>query len=234
MAEGIEGWRLIVDGRRPSESNMPRDLELFEEVRRGALGGCLRFYNWLTPAVTIGCHQKGFAPFAPVLDIPVYRRPTGGGAVLHADDITYSVITPLEGLFALSIAETYAAIAGVFALALKKCGLNIQMGVSAPGFSEVCFARTAPVELKLGGVKLMGAAQLRRGGILLQQGVIPRRIDSDLQDRTFGPGLRAGGILDFMPEFSVPEFIGYLKTGFGERMGLNFEEEFVAPGIDSW
>jgi len=234
VAAAMHGWRLIVDGRQPSENNMPRDMALFGEVGRGALAGCLRIYNWQTPAITIGCHQKGFRPYDADLDIPVYKRPTGGGAVLHVDDITYSIITPMKGLFALGIAETYAAIAGVFARALKKCGLDVQMGLSAPGFSEVCFARTAPVELRLEGVKLMGAAQLRQNGLLLQQGVIPRRIDSDLLAKSFGPTLRSGGILDFLPAFSVREFIGYLKTGFTERIDLNFEEEFFAPGIDSW
>ena len=230
----MQGWRLIVEGRRPSESNMPRDLELFEEVARGALDGCLRIYNWQTPAITIGCHQKRFHPFDAALDIPVHQRPTGGGAVLHVDDIAYSIITPLKGLFAAGITQTYAAIAAVFAQALRKCGLDVGVGESAPGFSEVCFARTAPVELRLDGIKLMGAAQLRRGGLLLQQGVIPRRVDPDLLVRAFGPGLRSCGILDFLPRFSDRAFIEYLKTGFKERIDLNFEEEFFAPGIDSW
>jgi len=234
MTSLMQGWRLIVDGRCPSESNMPRDLALFEEVARGSLSGCLRIYNWQTPALTIGCHQKGFISHDPGLEIPVYKRPTGGGAVLHIDDITYSLITPLKGRFASGITETYAVIAGVFAQALKTSGLDVRMGLSAPGFSEVCFARTAPVELRLDGVKLMGAAQLRRGGILLQQGVIPRRVDSDLLARTFGPGVRVSGILDILPEFRVREFIANLKTGFQERIGLFFEEEFFAPGIDSW
>ncbi len=234
MVGAVHGWRLIVDGRRPSESNMPRDLELFEEVRRGTLGGCLRIYNWQTPAITIGCHQKGFHPFDASFDIPVHQRPTGGGAVLHVDDITNSIIAPLKGLCAAGITQTYAAIAVVFAQALRRCGLDVGVGESAPGFSEVCFARTAPVELRLDGVKIMGAAQLRRGGLLLQQGVIPLRVDSDLLVRAFGHGLRSDGILDFLPRFSVREFIEYLKTGFAERIDLNFEEEFFSPGIDSW
>jgi len=234
MAASMDGWHLIVDGRRPSENNMPRDLELFEEVARGAMGGCLRIYDWSTPAITVGRHQKGFVPSDPDLDIPVFKRPTGGGAVLHVDDITYSIITPLKGLFALGIVETYAVIAGVFARALKECGLNVRMGLSAPGFAEVCFARTAPVELMLDGVKLMGAAQLRRRGLLLQQGVIPRRVDPELLARAFGPDLPAGGLLESLPRFSVLDFIGRLKTGFTERIGLNFEEEFFSPGIDSW
>jgi len=154
--------------------------------------------------------------------------------VLHGDDITYSIITPLKGLFASGIAVTYATIAAVFAQALKDCGLAVRTGASAPGFSEVCFARTAPVELRLDGVKVMGAAQLRRGGILLQQGVIPRRVDDELLFRTFGPGMRARGILDFLPGFMTREFVGHLKAGFEERMGLYFEEEILAPGIDSW
>ena len=234
MAATIKGWRLIVDGRRPSESNMARDLALFEEVARGELAGCLRIYNWQAPAVTLGCHQKKFRPHDPALDIPLLRRPTGGGAVLHVDDVTYSIVTPLKGLFASGIAVTYATIAAVFAQALRKCGLAVRMGDSPPGFSEVCFARTAPVELRLEGVKLMGAAQLRRGGLLLQQGVIPRRVDPDLLARTFGPGLRAAGILEFLPDFSVREFIGNLKTGFNERIGIDFGEEIFARSIDSW
>lgn len=213
-------WRLILDGRFPARQNMARDLALFEEVQHGAMDGCLRVYNWDTPAVTVGYHQKTFRLYDPTLDIPILRRPTGGGAVLHVDDITYCIAGPIAGAFAGGILDVYTATARMFARALQHCGLEVSMHGADARYASVCFDRAATLELVLDGHKLMGAAQVRRGGFFLQQGVIPRTVDAELYARVFGP--QAGlpvGILQHRTAFSQDAFLKELCRAFQDGIG---------------
>ncbi len=203
-------WHLVLDGRCPSKLNMARDAALFESLIQKKHDGILRIYNWDEPAVTIGYHQKDFTLSDPGLRLPVLRRPTGGGAVLHVDDITFSLCVPERGPFARGILEACSAVSAVFGRALMSCGLDVRMKGNHTAFSDVCFMRSTPVELHLAGSKIMGLALLRRGGCLLLQGVIPLRIDRDLSIRVFGeendPG--TAGICDRTQDFTEDELSG--------------------------
>jgi len=156
----MSGWQFIVEGKCPSRLNMERDLSLFETVRRGHAPGFFRLYNWDEPAVTIGHHQKQFTLFDKRLKLPIISRPTGGGAVLHWNDLTYSLGVPETGPFSLGINESYIRISRLFCSALQKCGLDVRMEGETSRFSPVCFTRSAPVELVCSGRKIMGLALL--------------------------------------------------------------------------
>lgn len=219
----MQTWRLILDGRYSSRENMGRDLALFEAVRNGAMDGCLRIYNWDIPAITIGYHQKAFIPYDRTLDLPVLKRPTGGGAVLHIDDITYCICAPQKGALAGGIRESYGLIAQSFARALQRCGVPVCMDGADEGYAPVCFARTATVELKLAGAKLMGAAQARREGFLIQQGVLPLRSDSILYTRVFGPqSPPPAAILAHVAAFDLDEFVAVLQANLSETMDIGW------------
>jgi len=208
--------RFIVNGRYPPEANMARDLQLLHEVAGGRANGALRIYNWEGPAITIGHHQKTFIPYDNTLDIPVIVRPTGGGAVLHADDITYAFISPIKGFFGSGLLETYTLISKAFAYALAKTGLDVDIKEGGACFSRLCFARKAPMDVTLFGKKLMGSAQLRTRGCLLQQGVIPISVDKTLITRAFGPDALSWvtSIREVVPSFDMDAFIRHLRDGF--------------------
>ncbi|MCD6570402.1 MAG: hypothetical protein J7L53_06840 [Deltaproteobacteria bacterium] len=210
------GIRLILDGRPPPEANMARDLQLLQDVAKGRISGALRIYNWKSPAITIGHHQKSFRPYDNTLDIPVIVRPTGGGAVLHVNDITYALATPMKGVFASGLIETYALISKAFAYALFRIGLDVDIKEGGTGFSKLCFARKAPMDITLCGKKLMGSAQLRTNGCLLQQGVIPISVDKTLITRAFGPDALSWvtSIREVVPSFDMDAFIHHLRHGF--------------------
>lgn len=217
----MQTWRLILDGRYPSRENMERDLALFEAVRNGTMDGCLRIYNWDTPAITVGYHQKGFLPHDPSVDLPILKRPTGGGAVLHGDDITYSISAPLRGDLIRGIQESYGLIAQAFAQALQYCGVPVSMEGTGEGYDPVCFTRTAAVELKLIGTKLMGAAQARREGCLIQQGVLPLRTDGTLYARVFGPqSPPPAAILSHVEAFDLGAFVALLQANLSETLDI--------------
>lgn len=108
------------------------------------------------------CEQEG---------VCVVRRPTGGGAVLHSDDITYSVVAPiLPG----GVLESYRWVAQALICGLKTLGIEarvVEHGVRADALA--CFAKPTGADLQVGGRKICGSAQLRRNGWFLQHGSIP-------------------------------------------------------------
>jgi len=215
-------WCLIVDGKHPAQLNMIRDIEFFDKVVTKDLKGFLRIYDWQEPAVTIGYHQRSFKTYKRDLNIPVLKRPTGGGAVLHLHDITYSLSTPAMGRFSKDIGQTHAEISKAFAAALNRCGMDAEINDAGYAYSEVCFARSAPLEIMINNKKIMGSAQLRSKGYLLEQGVIPLHVDNELVMDVFGPGIKTcrAGLMDIDPGFKVETFIQGLKDAFASDMGI--------------
>ena len=217
-------WRFIIDGKCPSLSNMDKDLQYFDNVRSGRNEGILRIYDWDEPAVTLGHHQRKFSLFDNSSNIPVISRPTGGGAVLHFNDITFSLSVPETGCFSHGITDSYLRISRIFAMTLQKCGMQVQMKGKREQFSQVCFDRSSPEELVFAGRKILGLALLRCRGFLLFQGVLPVRIDKGLMETAFGPGRAENsiGIFDAFPGFQAKRFIEYLAEAFASEMAVSF------------
>jgi lipoate-protein ligase A len=207
---------LIVDGRCSPIANMQIDLELLQKVESLKSAGILRIYNWQSPAITIGRNQKEFRPYDNTLDIPVILRPTGGGAVLHFDDITYALAVPTKGIFAQGLIETYSTISKVFAHALFKLGIDVRVEEGDARSSKICFSRKSPMDVLIKGKKLMGSAQLRTHDHLLQQGVIPISIDKTLTEKVFGPDalLLTTSIKEHVKTFKLEEFVQHLRESF--------------------
>ncbi len=224
-------WKFQQDGRCRPQDTMAKDLDLFESVRTGSAAGVFRVYDWAEPAVTIGFHQKTFSFHDPSLSLPLLKRPTGGGAVLHNHDITFSMSLGSDGVLPSPIPECSQRISGVFAKAFQDCGLNVRLQGGRHEFAEVCFARPSPVELMLSGSKILGLALLRKGKYLLAQGVIPLHVDEDLSMRVFGDRLKENpkGILDLAPGFSVEAFTEILRSCFFSELGV-----FLSDGDEDY
>ena len=217
-------WFYISDGRYPSEKNMIRDVAIFNNVIDLKIPGSVRFYNWDKPAITIGYHQKDFQFADSSLSIPIIRRPTGGGAVLHSNDLTFSISAPVQGMFKGDILSTYRVISGIFLQAFKVCGLCTEVHSSKGMFSDICFERTAQLELTWMDRKIMGVAQVRKKGFFLLQGVIPLTIDARLYEKVFGSSIKSpAGILNIMPEFSEHSFIQAIKDLICQSLDAEFK-----------
>jgi len=139
----------------------------------------LRFYAWNTPTISIGYAQPlqraVDEQLARRLHIPVVRRPTGGRAVLHADELTYSIAAPADhGALAGGVSASYRRIAAGLQAGLRRLGAAVEVertGVTPPSAHRgACFSARTRYELSVGGRKLVGSAQRRRGGRLLQHG----------------------------------------------------------------
>ncbi|UCH87710.1 MAG: lipoate--protein ligase family protein [Dehalococcoidia bacterium] len=169
-------WRFLDSSSANGARQMAVDDALLTLCGQGQSSPTLRLFSFRPPCLSLG----RFQPIPPETcrepALEVVRRPTGGRAVLHQRDICYSVIAPADHpLVAGSIHQSYAKIARALAEGLAILGLPPLEEAAAQGRlpeADWCFDAVAPHELALDGAKLVGSAQLRRDGILLQQGSI--------------------------------------------------------------
>ena len=168
------------------EENMAADAALLAESAAGDVPAVVRVYTWDRPAVSIGRLQQEAPVRAAYPDLPIVRRPTGGRAVLHGDDLTVSVTVRLLRLpeDSRTVPASHHLIMGGVLRALQSLGLEVCFGGCAIGSQAGivnCFDLSAACDLidSHTGKKLVGSAQRREEGAFLQQMSLPLGILSD-------------------------------------------------------
>lgn len=175
-------WRLIIDDQpRSGAANMAMDQALSEAAAAGEAPPTLRFYHWQPPAVSLGRHQ----PIADVdaavvqqLGYDIVRRPTGGRAILHTDELTYAVTAPAdEPRLSGTLMDAYLRLSNALLAGLKRVGLQADKAAgdvrAGSNVSAACFEVPSAYEITAHGRKLIGSAQSRRAGYVLQHGSLP-------------------------------------------------------------
>ncbi len=166
------------DGALTGAVNMQKDSDLLFDHRPGD-DPVLRLYRWQPYSVTIGYNQD-FENFnrEAIADegFHLVKRPTGGRAIFHAEELTYSICGTSPGpLFGNSLHQSYSKINEALVLFLQRLGLQpeISGGESREDMkSLVCFKSAGKHEIRVDGRKLVGSAQRRTGGVFLQHGSI--------------------------------------------------------------
>jgi lipoate-protein ligase A len=167
------------DGKLPGQTLMDEDARLLQAADEGIIGPTLRFYEWDVPTLSLGYHQD-----AAVLDgerleashVPWVRRPTGGAAVLHSEELTYAIVLPNCGApGAASVVQEYVSKA--IALGLRRAGVAADVDSRGEPLSALpnrtsCFVRTSRWEVTASGRKIVGSAQRKLARGLLQHGSI--------------------------------------------------------------
>lgn len=242
-------WRLIRSGPGAPAWNMALDEALWRSFAK--LGRpTLRLYSWARPTVSLGYAQRASAcdlEACARLGLDLVRRPTGGRAVLHDNELTYSLIHSVGGLG--GVWESHRLIAEALALGLRRLGLPVEvaavrprLGFSArPALSGACFEAPSPHELTIAGKKVAGMAQVRDRLALLEQGSLPLELDPvqlaavvsppDGRPRAAFIALlreRAAGLREFKP-VELEELEAALCAGFSTRFGVELEEAPPAP-----
>ncbi len=151
----------------------------------------LRFYQWSPVAISLGYHQRRYPAAWQSLKyqekpIDLVRRPTGGRAVLHQGELTYSIVT--AGILGSKIAA-YQQLCEFLIQGWRKLGVELTYGAKGKEYRDQadCFATATGADLVLAdGYKLIGSAQLIRDGALLQHGSMRLRPDLDLFNTVFG------------------------------------------------
>lgn len=175
-------WRVIDSGFNDGKTNMQIDLQLAESCKSDE--AFLRFYRWRPYCISLGANQK-------IEEINLFKlnedkldfvfRPTGGRAILHAEELTYSVIYPL--IDQLSFRNLYHNINLALIKGLSNYDVilsSLEMENVQPNFREkynepigtLCFAFPAKSEIKFNGKKLVGSAQKKLRNSVLQHGSI--------------------------------------------------------------
>lgn len=187
-------WRFIDSQQCEAAYNMALDEALAYSVMEGKSPPVLRIYGWRRPSVTLGVFQPyGDVDIDYCLEdqIPIIRRPTGGRAILHNHEITYSFSAPNQRPFDGGLMESYRLIGLAFLRAFHQLGIPVQMR-RRPNTgrnlikSPLCFNSVSLGEICWEGKKLIGSAQKRWPKGFLQQGSIPLRVDHEKAARVFG------------------------------------------------
>lgn len=177
-------WRLILDHKHGAAYNMAADEIILKSYVEGRSQPTLRLYGWERPAISLGYFQdleksKIDQDYCRNLDIEIVRRPTGGRAVIHGWDITFSVAIGEKDIpdqFHSVLGSHTWLMKGIIA-GFQELGIESEMGgaerAAGRGQSADCFAHTADCDVRVGNEKVAGAAQVRKGGAILEQGSIP-------------------------------------------------------------
>ncbi len=233
-------WRLLPCRVLHADENMAIDEAVFRLNRLDGQPPTLRFFGWTPPAVSLGYFQKTFeeidVDYCRREGVDIVRRPTGGKAVLHDREMTYSLVAPVEHpLFAGSILETYRVISGCLLEALRQLGLAPEMvsegrSASATRMEAYCFAAPSKYEILAGGRKICGSAQVRAGGVFLQHGSL--LMDIDTRRAAAVMRIAAAGIADSTTTLreqigrliEIDEMAGILRGAFENTLGIRLVE----------
>lgn len=173
-----ERWRLINDPPLPGGWNMGIDAALLELAEKGSAEPTLRLYGWSRPTLSIGYKQAADKDldleFIFQNGIDTVRRPTGGRAILHMDEVTYAVILPSSSSYYGSLRDVYNFVSQALKEALSDLGMkadshDIRKG---PVSTPCCFSSMTRHEIMISGKKIVGSAQRRFRSAALQHGSI--------------------------------------------------------------
>lgn len=243
-------WRFENTGHRDGAFNMEYDERLARLLVEGGEGGTVRVYGWNPAAISLGWNQsieEIDAAKCSQAGIDIVRRPTGGRAILHSDELTYSVTMLSTRASVLSV---YNEMSNALVRGLRRLGADVSLEKSQPHFpslyrapfSTACFTSSARYEISVGGRKLVGSAQRRYARsngeeVILQHGSIllgsdhkrmveflaiddkdRAMIAQELDDKT--TDLRS--ILQ--RKITFEELIPLIRLGFEEAWGIQFTQ----------
>ncbi len=244
-------WRFIDTGASDAFMNMAIDEAISIAVRQGLVQPTLRLYQWSSPSVSIGLFQRVGdidLSLCRLEGIAIVRRPTGGRAILHGNDLTYSFSASSGIDLSLSegsrlngpsgLLKTYYLISRVFQDALSRLGVPLEMktrrerGRVLTG-SALCFQSVSYAELTLFGKKLIGSAQRRWSDGFLQQGTLLLYNDNSTNRRIFKEEKTIEsmiGLLDVYPSIRIEDLKESLRRAFEETFSVKMEDS----GLTDW
>lgn len=245
----MPNWRLLQDNPASAAWNMAADEAMLISCASEAGRPTLRFYGWNPPAVSIGYFQRLATEIdqdvCQKLGIDIIRRLTGGRAVLHEHELTYSLVVREDEPYVPStVTESYRFFSRAIIAGLSRLGIAAEMkspethkGKPRTQASAACFDAPSHYEIIVAGRKLVGSAQVRRDGVLLQHGSIllslqPKRIAAVLQCSQSDCGEmlaielaeKAIGLDEILGRSIDPVIVANaIRTGFEEQCDLRFE-----------
>ena len=247
LPEGWTGagasWSILTDGARTGAWNMGADSALLQSRADGAGGPILRLYWWSRPTLSLGrfqdvaevdlqaCREAG---------VDVVRRPTGGRAVLHDDEVTYSVVASTRHGLPRGVAVSYGVLCAALVGAYERLGVAATLTRGSRGRrSSACYLQATRADLSLGAAKLSGSAQVWRGDTCLQHGSLVVSRDAALEARLLRlvPD-EARRLYDEVATIeaalrgerpSRDEISAAVREGFAETLGVSLHAASLTP-----
>lgn len=253
-------WRLIKDSYHNGFINMAVDEAIMIAHKKGLVPPTIRFYQWSPPAVSLGYFQdlkkEINVKVCQDIGIDIVRRPTGGKAVLHDQELTYSfIIKENDPLVNDSILETYKKISGGIIRGLSYLGIKTELvplrgklenhllgrsdkaRIHHLDFKSICFSVPSQYEVQVEGKKIVGSAQVRKGGVVLQHGSLLIKLEKDKLFSVFNfPSVQIREKLKSKFKATSLEEILKRKIDFSELSNIlprGFEEEFGVRLVES-
>lgn len=226
-------WRMIVYAENDAATNMAVDEAILESHLQKVVPPTLRVYRFNPPAMSVGLNQTmppDVVERVRARGFDLVRRPTGGRAVLHLGELTYSFVASSDdGTLGSSVSEAYRQICRGLQCALSSLGVNLELGSAHTPYRHVhdCFHATTGSDLHVNGIKMIGSAQLRRRGAVLQHGSILLEQEHDLMSELLGSSnssdnLRANLFEACGKELATAQLQEALKLGFEQAFGVSF------------
>ena len=238
----MKPWNYIDSGPNLGVYNMALDEELLARAQAGEDRPVLRLYAWQPAAVSLGRFQKRETAVNDEacrrLGLDIVRRITGGRAVLHDKELTYSIIARTDNpLFPGNVLGTYKVIAAGLLAGLRNLGIPAEIVARGSRHAErveknakdaACFSSPSWYEILVQGRKIVGSAQRRVSGAFLQHGSILMDYDPR-QEAAVIPGGCAGDVVTCIRRElgrAVPldEVKQAFVRGFQEALGIEFIE----------
>jgi lipoate-protein ligase A len=228
----METWRLITTWGADPAFNMGLDEALLESDESPPT---VRFYSWSPDTLSLGYFQK-FADVPAAAGEPdppgrkpgaVVRRITGGGAIHHVRELTFSIAAPLDHrLYRGSVSQSYVRIHDAILSALAEIGIAAKLRSEDALASDVegtgmCFHKSTAFDLVWNQRKGVGSAQRRRGARVLHHGSIK------LGTSPFEGAIAS--VSDVVPKMSAERFAPHLRDAFGRVLDLALESGVPTP-----
>ncbi|WLV25076.1 lipoate--protein ligase family protein [Aciduricibacillus chroicocephali] len=250
-----ETWKYLDSGILDAATNMAIDESLLNWHSEGFIPPVLRLYGWEKPSLSIGQFQKaeksidfdGIAKHG----CEFVRRLTGGSAVLHDDELTYSIIVSEDHPnIPQSVQKAYYILSKGVLEGYHNLGINADYAIpereAMLDKTAVCFEKTAVYEMIVDGKKISGNAQTRKKGVLLQHGSIPITMDEDMlfdlfkfkteRARERQRNNFSNKAVSIEQITQKPHTYDMLKAAFldGFKKGLNIEVEPFTLSAEQW
>ena len=237
----MTSWRFLDSGAMSPSLNMAIDRAILALHANGQAPPTLRFYQWQPPAVSLGYFQRRHnldLAACRQYGVEVVRRPTGGKAVLHLEDLTYAVIAGTPEGIPSAVTAAYRLICEGLLAGFRSLGIEAKMGreTSKSLQTDVCFLRCAIGAIIHQGKKLVGSAQTWHASSMLQHGSITLTPQEEVLLKIWG-GSSGDGKLQtaFKGRLtSIQEILGYsldlgkLKTALLEGLARTLGMELVS------
>lgn len=225
-------WRLIPLLEAAGNVQMAIDNWLLEQHQSGKHPSTLRFYTWSPSAISLGYHQRQYPEYWQNLTwqgqkLDLVQRPTGGRAVLHQGDLTYAVVT--SGITGSRL-QVYEKICEFLIQGWRSLGVELHYGTEGRGYihNPNCFGTATSADLVLPDAsKLIGSAQLRRSGAILQHGSIRLQPDAKLFAQVFGA--ESFTTVQLPQSLSVEKIIADLITAASDCFNMQIELQPLSP-----